>query len=157
MRRPGRPLIAGAETFARHSLRDSAILRGQQVTAHEYLAAGGREALTADSERLVERLPASVGSTLEIGFGYGLTAKRVAARSTRYVGIDLQTEQARALRSAGGFGLVADIHTLPLIDASFDTVIADNVLEHAGAPLQALSEIRRVLRAGGRAYVLNPL
>src|SRR5258705_12330731 len=114
MRRPGRPLIAGAETFARHSLRDSAILRGQQVTAHEYLAAGGREALTADSERLVERLPASGGSTLEIGFGYGLTAKRGAARSARDVGIEVQTAQRRPFRCARGFRLGAAIPTPPL-------------------------------------------
>ena len=44
-----------------------------------------------------------------------------------------------------------------LKSASFDTVIADNVLEHASAPLDALRELRRVMRSGGRAYVLIPL
>jgi len=161
--RPGAPLMTGdlfistAETVARRALSDAAAIRDQQVTAHEYLAAGGRAALSADSERLIDCLPRSLGSTLEIGFGYGLTAQRVAARSTRYVGIDLQTEQGRALRAAGGIGLVADIHALPLKNASFDTVIADNVLEHASAPLDALRELRRVMRSGGRAYVLIPL
>jgi SAM-dependent methyltransferase len=160
---PGAPVMTGdafistAETVARRALSDAAAIRDQQVTAHEYLAAGGRAALSADSERLIDRLPRSLGSTLEIGFGYGLTAQRVAARATRYVGIDLQTEQGRALRAAGGIGLVADIHALPLKSASFDTVIADNVLEHASAPLDALRELRRVMRSGGRAYVLIPL
>lgn len=160
---PGAPVMTGdvfistAETLARRALSDAAAIRDQQVTAHEYLAAGGRATLSADSERLIDSLPRSLGSTLEIGFGYGLTAQRVAARSTRYIGIDLQTEQGRALRAAGGIGLVADIHALPLKGASFDTVIADNVLEHASAPLDALRELRRVMRSGGRAYVLIPL
>src|SRR5262249_58980231 len=40
---------------------------------------------------------------------------------------------------------------------SFDTVIADNVLEHASSPLDALRELRRVLRPRGRVYALIPL
>ena len=95
----GAPLVTGdvfistAETVARGALSDAAAIRDQQVTAHEYLAVGGRASLSADSERLIDSLPRSLGSTLEIGFGYGLTAQRVAARSTRYIGIDLQTER----------------------------------------------------------------
>jgi SAM-dependent methyltransferase len=134
-----------------------ASIRAHQKAAHEYLATGGREAMTEDSERLVARLPGSLGATLEIGFGYGLTAQRVAARASRYVGIDLRTEQAVALRRAGGLGLVADIAALPFANRRFDTVIADNVLEHASTPLDVLREIRRVLTPAGRLYALIPV
>src|SRR5262249_25795097 len=99
----------------------------------------------------------ALGCTLEIGFGYALTARRVARRATRYVGIDLQTAQARALRETGGLGVVGDIQALPLADGAFDTVIADNVLEHAASPLVALTELRRVLAPRGRVYALIPL
>ncbi|MFQ5655526.1 MAG: methyltransferase domain-containing protein, partial [Planctomycetota bacterium] len=129
----------------------------EQISAHGYLKEGGREEITNDSMRLIEELPERLGATLEIGFGYGLTARRVAARATRYVGIDLQVEQCQTLRELGGEGAVADLHRLPFKDGSFDTVIADNVLEHAYDPLAALTEIRRALRRGGRVYSLLPL
>jgi len=156
------PIVVSGRAFigevrrARESAPSAAVLREKQIAAHEYLATGGRQELTADSERLIDELPATLGATLEIGFGYGLTARRVARRATTYVGIDLRPEQARALAAHGGRGLVADIHSLPLAGASFDTVLADNVLEHAASPLRVLEEIRRVLRPGGRAYVLIP-
>jgi SAM-dependent methyltransferase len=153
----GSAFVSEAEAMAAAAIGNAAAIREHQIAAHEYLAAGGRQELTGDSERLIACLPAVLGSTLEIGCGYGLTARRVASRATRYVGLDLRKEQARALRAAGGFGLVADIHSLPFDDGSFDTVIADNVLEHASAPLGALREVRRVMRSGGRAYILIPL
>jgi hypothetical protein len=153
----GDAFVAAVDATVDRGARSGADLRGQQVTAHGYLADGGRRELTADSEQLVSRLPASLGSTLEIGFGYGLTARRVAGRATRYVGIDLQTAQGRALRAAGGLGVVGDIHALPLRSGLFDTVIADNVLEHAAKPVDALREMRRTMRPGARAYVLIPL
>lgn len=136
---------------------DLATQRRRQVAAHAYLAAGGREALTADSEALLAALPDRLGATLELGFGYGLTAARLAARATNYVGLDLQVEQGTVFAARGGRGTVGDIHALPFRDGVFDTVIADNVLEHASLPLTVLTEIRRVLAPGGAAYVLIPL
>jgi SAM-dependent methyltransferase len=153
----GAELVQRAREMAAEAVRTSERIREQQIAAHGYLASGGRAELTADSERLIARLPSSLGSTLEIGFGYALTARRIARRATRYVGIDLQTEQARVLRESGGHGLVADLQALPLADGSFDTVIADNVLEHASSPLDALAELRRVLAPRGRIYALIPL
>ena len=149
--------IALAERAARDGAASSASgARAQQIAAHEYLATGGRHEITADGEELIARLPEALGDTLEIGFGYGLTARRVAARARRYVGIDLQTEQGKVLREYGGLGLVADIHWLPLAESAFDTIIADNVLEHAADPLRVLAELRRVLKPGGRLYALIP-
>jgi hypothetical protein len=151
----GRALIATIRAAA-DAGRSAGTLREQQIVAHEYLATGGRRELTADSERLIAELPAALGATLEIGFGYGLTAQRVARRASAYVGIDLQPAQARTLRSHGSHGLVADIHWLPLASETFDTVLADNVLEHAASPIDVLQELRRVLRPAGRAYILIP-
>jgi hypothetical protein len=155
--RPAQDAIDAVLRLARAgAVADARRAREEQIAAHGYLAAGGRRDLTADGEELIARLPAALGDTLEIGFGYGLTARRIATRARRYVGIDLQTDQGQKLREYGGTGVVADIHWLPLASDSFDTIIADNVLEHAGNPLAVFAELARVLRPGGRVYALIP-
>jgi SAM-dependent methyltransferase len=45
---------------------------------------------------------------------------------------------------------------LPFADASFDSVLLDNVLEHIEAPTLLLGEVRRVLVPGGRFLVGVP-
>jgi SAM-dependent methyltransferase len=47
---------------------------------------------------------------------------------------------------------VADVQALPFADRDFGTVIANQVLYHVPDRARALSEIRRVLRRGGRLY-----
>jgi SAM-dependent methyltransferase len=101
-------------------------------------------------------MPDELGRTLELGSGMGVMARRVGARAGLYVGVDLTTEQAQALNSLGGLGLVADIHAVPLPDALLDTIIADNVVEHATDPLGVLAESLRVLRPGGRGFLIIP-
>jgi SAM-dependent methyltransferase len=128
--------------------------RNIQITGHEYLR--DRLDITADAVELISWMPARLGVTLELGSGYGVMARRVSGRADYYVGFDLTTEQARTLQPLGGVGLVADIHLLPFADECFDTIIADNVVEHAYDPIQVLSECRRVLRPGGRAFLIIP-
>jgi SAM-dependent methyltransferase len=128
--------------------------RDIQIEAHEYLHA--RHDVTADAEELISWMPARLGTTLELGCGYGVMARRVSDRADLYVGFDLTVEQARALGPNGGVGLVADMHHLPFPNEKFDTIIADNVVEHAYDPLQTLSECCRVLRPGGRAFLIIP-
>lgn len=63
------------------------------------------------------------------------------------------TEQARALASARGVSNVSfevgDIHSLPFPDNKFDVVHAHQVLQHISDPVQALREMRRVVKPGG--------
>lgn len=47
---------------------------------------------------------------------------------------------------------VADVHTLPLQDASVDFVFSGAVFEHLRDPFLAAREIRRVLKPGGYVY-----
>jgi ubiquinone/menaquinone biosynthesis C-methylase UbiE len=47
---------------------------------------------------------------------------------------------------------VVDVQAIPFADASFDAVIANHMLYHVPDRPTALSEIRRVLRPGGRFY-----
>ena len=55
-----------------------------------------------------------------------------------------------------GFDLQLNIEKLALADQSFDVVICSHVLEHVD-DRQALREIHRVLRPGGRAILMVPI
>lgn len=72
------------------------------------------------------------------------------------IGIDLREEALtygrRLARDRGLSNVtfqVANVYQLPFPDASFDVAFACAVLQHLGAPLEALKEMRRVLKPGG--------
>lgn len=46
--------------------------------------------------------------------------------------------------------------SIPYDDESFDVVISDNVFEHLDNPAQVISEMRRVLKPGGRLVAKTP-
>lgn len=48
-----------------------------------------------------------------------------------------------------------DAHSLPFADASFSGVVCCNAFEHYREPLKVVSEIKRVLKAGGFVYILT--
>ncbi len=51
---------------------------------------------------------------------------------------------------------VADIVKLPFADGTIDGVISECVLEHVPDPISVVSEMHRVLKKGGTAYVIVP-
>jgi SAM-dependent methyltransferase len=57
-----------------------------------------------------------------------------------------------------GFGTVevGDVCQIPFADASFDLVLATDIIEHVDDDVQALTELRRVLTPGGRAIITVP-
>ena len=55
-----------------------------------------------------------------------------------------------------GLDFVSDALNVPLLDASVDGVICISLLEHVFEPIQVASEIHRVLRPGGAAFVYVP-
>ncbi|MUG98839.1 methyltransferase domain-containing protein [Scytonema sp. UIC 10036] len=78
-------------------------------------------------------------------------------------GIDLENSQldiARESASKQSVGNVdfiqASVYHLPFPDSSFDAVFAHAVFEHLQKPLQALQEILRVLKPGGKVGVRSP-
>lgn len=128
--------------------------RREQIAAHAYLP--NRLESSPDSLRITRWFAPDLGDTLEIGCGFGVLARTFIDRTRTYVGFDLTVEQARAVQALGGHGIVADMHDLPFHDSSFDTVVADNAIEHSFDPVRALAEIRRVLRPHGRAFLVVP-
>lgn len=52
--------------------------------------------------------------------------------------------------------VVGDAHHLPFPDNSFDAAICESLLEHVTEPERVISEMRRVLKPGGKIYAMMP-
>ncbi len=88
---------------------------------------------------------------LEVGCGTGLILKEIAPAARRAVGIDISPGMLEQARERG-----LDVHEgtateLPFEDGSFDMVYSFKVLAHVEEIEQAMCEVARVLRPGGRA------
>lgn len=72
-------------------------------------------------------------------------------RKDGYIGVDI--------RRTKGVDVLADMHSLPFREATFDHIHADQVLEHSRNPYFALLEIHRVIKTNGILHmtVPNPL
>jgi SAM-dependent methyltransferase len=102
---------------------------------------------------------------LEIGFGNGrlVPALLFCADDLSYVGVDIaetMVSEASAFNvdfiSAGRASFkLASAEALPFADASFDKVLAVNVIYFWSQPIRALAEIRRILRPGGLSSIAS--
>ncbi len=110
------------------------------------------------SRDLVERLaPAPGDVVLELAAGIGQTSLLLAERGANVISTDFapaMVEAAQRLTERlGATGIehrVVDAENIDLPDASVDGVLCRWGLMLFGDPMRALSEIQRVLRAGGR-------
>lgn len=90
--------------------------------------------------------------------GYLLADLRAALPGAFLIGVDLVAEGlVEAHREVPEAALLlADVCELPLGDASADAVTCVNLLEHVPNDVDALRELRRILRPGGTAVVVVP-
>lgn len=93
-----------------------------------------------------EEAHAMKGRVLDIGCGTQPYRRYISC--DEYVGID------------GLYGVVpqacAIASDLPFRDASFDSILCTEVLEHLESPQACIAEIGRVLKPGGRVYITAP-
>lgn len=99
----------------------------------------------------------SRGDVLDVGgWDFFLTARERGIPFERWTSLEpdrtrlLETDDAR-VRVVHGDGCAME-----LPDASFDTVLNVQVLEHVFEPIRMVNEIARVLRPGGHAIFLVP-
>ncbi len=99
---------------------------------------------------------------LDVGTGTGDLARallRVSDATSEVIGIDLSSKMlalsARRLSRARYRPLLGNAEALPLPDASVERVITGFTLRNIGDLPRALGEMRRVLRPGGRAVLLE--
>ena len=69
--------------------------------------------------------------------------------------LDVGREQAAALGLSNVSFEVGDVEALSFDDASFDVAVAAGLLPNLNEPEVALVEIHRVLRPGGRAFIVE--
>ncbi|MBK9578730.1 MAG: class I SAM-dependent methyltransferase [Fibrobacterota bacterium] len=93
---------------------------------------------------------------LEIGAGNG--SHRELLHGTRSIGVDVSRRMlGTAVRQNPSTfsALLADGLALPLADACVDAVVLSHVASVVPDPAKLLAESHRVLRAGGRLWILN--
>jgi len=102
----------------------------------------------------------ATGDVLEVAIGTGLNIP-VYASDVKLTGVDLSPAMLDVARErAGNLDRDVDLqegdaHHLPFADESFDTVVCTFSLCNIPDPHQALTEMQRVLRPGGRLVLVD--
>lgn len=160
-----------------HELRDRIIEHYERLgerldTPAGLLTLDTNSVLAAGRGRLLLRLLAEQGAgsvagrrVLDLGAGFGSLALYCAHLGAEVVAVDPNVQRmqvAVAIARRGGLAVSAveaQAQALPLPDASFDVVVANNSLCYIVDEREhgiALSEIHRVLRPGGWLVMRNP-
>jgi len=98
---------------------------------------------------------------LDFGCGSGYGSAQIARTAAKVVGVDVAEDAISYARQKFGganleFQRIEPDARLPFADASFDTVLSFQVLEHVRDVDNYLKEIRRVLVPGGRLVLATP-
>jgi SAM-dependent methyltransferase len=116
-----------------------------------------------------EQFPVAPGErVLDMGCGGGRHAFALYKRGAHVVALDMDAAELKDV--SGMFDALAgevpsgahaqavrgDAYRLPFADATFDKVIAAEILEHLPADSNAMAELARVLKPGGRIAVTVP-
>ena len=103
-----------------------------------------------------------VRAALDVGSGAGQLAKHLlkyADPGTQITCFDLSPEMLRRARqrikSNWPRFVAGDLSQMPFVDASFDCITCGYVLEHLPNPQTGLAELARLLRPGGRIFLLT--
>src|SRR5262245_5592226 len=93
-------------------------------------------------EQLREAAPAARGRLLDVGCGTKPYASMFAPYVTEYVGLEVERSfSATHAATSGAPDVFYDGRRMPFDDASFDTVLCIQVLEHTPEPFRVVQEI----------------
>jgi SAM-dependent methyltransferase len=165
--------LASSDEFVRIRELDDAVALGLGARARRepirwLQAPAGTDERVIEIPWVLSRLR-SGGRVLEVGYAFAETPYLVGLLRSgiELVGVDLATREVEGMET-----VEADVRALPFDDRSFDQVLLVSTLEHIGADnevygldtqtdeaarLDALRELRRVLRRNGSILVTVPL
>lgn len=103
------------------------------------------------------------GRCLEVGCGDGIWSRILKDNCARLVCLDLSQERVRFTRQnmagPGADFIVSDARKMPFKDASFNTIVALEIIEHLPSRKEHdifLGEIKRLLKTGGVLLISTP-
>jgi len=181
-REPTDATASRAWSLARHVLSQDPLSTRDADALHDVLAARAtrsraffdqvgpewdalRQVFNDDAQRAraIARLVPSHLTVADIGTGTGVLAAELASLGMRVIAVDQSSEMLAAARAK----LLADdllarvdlrqgeISALPLDDREVDAALAHMVLHYVPSPADALAEMARVVRPGGRVVAVD--
>lgn len=132
-------------------------------TESDHEATGLDEFLDRFDPPIIDKLKGR--TILDYGCGYGGKAVELARRlpTSKVIGIephhkkiDKANDFAQRKDARNTQFLLCTQSTVPLPDQSVDAIVCHDVLEHVSDPGVVLREMHRVLRDGGKAYIIFP-
>ena len=124
-----------------------------------------RTGATAHSERRLREfvqsfVPKSATSILDVGCGSAWVAKACQNSGKFVCSLDVSVVNPRKAveryPSPNHVGVAADTYHLPFKDASFDCIIAAEIIEHVPDPKAFADELMRVVKPGGVVIISTP-
>lgn len=100
-------------------------------------------------------------SVLEIGCGTGEYTRGLKSEKIRLFCADISYNMIKKAREKNPgapnvYFVVSDAYRLPFKDGAFDAVVGNSILHHIVRVAEAVSQIRRVLKDGGRFAFSEP-
>ena len=96
------------------------------------------------------------GRVLDNGCGIGVYLEHLKPYGGRVTGLEFDFERAREARKSSDRIINAAAEALPFPSAGFDLILSHEVIEHVRDDRQAVSEIVRSLKPGGRLVLFCP-
>jgi len=140
-------------------LRDVQYRTDANLAARQSIYAYQRPRIDLPARVLDLAAPAPGATVADVGCGNGAYLAELAGRgfAGRVLGLDLSPGMLAAARDRSpGYAalLAADATALPLPDGVADLTLAMHMLYHVPDPSQAVRELRRVTRPGGRVVIV---
>lgn len=96
------------------------------------------------------------GRLLDVGAGSGWLVAHMNSLGWQAEGLDFDAQAVQRVREMGLTMHAGDLLSQRFADASFDAVTMSHSIEHVHDPIAWLTEVRRILRSGGRLSLATP-
>lgn len=111
-------------------------------------------------ESIAAQVPADAVNILDVGCGNAWVAGHFCPRGVAVTSLDIALiNPVKALETYpfdNHHAVVADVYALPFRAATFDCIIASEIIEHVADPRLFMERLLEVLRPGGKLIVTTP-